>query len=931
MKKIFILLILLISTVTFSVLAKTNDTTIRVDYLSNVYGNFKIGDLFYWNQIGLTYANEKLAYCIEPGKWINETLYDSFADFNIKGLNEQQKQQLELYAYYGYQYYGHQTIKYYLATQELIWRYLGITEMYWSTGAVHGGEKIDVETEKNTINHLIARHNYLPSFHNQTFDVISGHPLELIDTNNVFENFDIIGPVYHATSMSGNTLTIYPKKVGQDTINLLKYPNNYKPSFIYTKNNSQAVVTLGLSNKIYSHFNLNVKGYNLNIHKKDRLTNSNIPSGDGSLKGAIYKLTNNLDYEQLIETDEFGDGQLINIPADNYILKEIKASPGYQLDPNEYMLTINKNTSLEIEMDLYEDIITNEIELIKVFSSGETGIVMPEFNITFAIYDKNGNFIKEITTDQKGRAKTTLNYGTYTIRQVNTTPNYEKVDDFTVFIDENNGEPLEYILSDNIINSRVKINKIDQYNRPIKQAGVKFKIKNIDTGNYVTQKIIYPEEKIIDVFETDKNGTIITPYSIVAGNYQIEELEGPTGYLAIKEPIPFTINEDTIFDEDEKGKIVNINVVNRKPFGKVVINKMGKDQSWQIDSEGNYYIKDELKPLSKVEFDLISDEDIIVNDQVIYPKGTLIEKLITEEGTISSNLLPLGKYCVVETKSLPDYQIDNNKRCFELEYVDNETEIILHQLEIINRKIENRTIITKLGEYMTGIENNQGIYEFRPLKDVELGLFALDNIINDNTVIVKDSLIMSGVTLNDGKLILHNLPTGKYYIKELKADKQYRLNDKKYPFEINSNFNYENKIIIKNYLKKGNISIKKIDRDTKNSLSNAVFKLKNDVLRLEHQMVTNKEGIIKLDNIAYGLYTLNEEIAPIGYKKINVLKKLNIDDDEKMINLEISNVKYDMPNTSTNTKIKLYFLGGSVIIGLLGFLLTKISRKKYYE
>ena len=61
-------------------------------------------------------------------------------------------------------------------------------------------------------------------------------------------------------------------------------------------------------------------------------------------------------------------------------------------------------------------------------------------------YDKNNNLVTTITTDENGKATVTLPYGEYKIVQDNTTPGYNKVNDFTITVKDNINESI--ILTD---------------------------------------------------------------------------------------------------------------------------------------------------------------------------------------------------------------------------------------------------------------------------------------------------------------------------------------------------------------------------------------------------------------------------------------------------------------------------------------------------
>ena len=54
---------------------------------------------------------------------------------------------MELISYYGYRYDGHDDIKYYIATQDLIWRMYAGAEIRWTKGGEYG-EEIDISKEK---------------------------------------------------------------------------------------------------------------------------------------------------------------------------------------------------------------------------------------------------------------------------------------------------------------------------------------------------------------------------------------------------------------------------------------------------------------------------------------------------------------------------------------------------------------------------------------------------------------------------------------------------------------------------------------------------------------------------------------------------------------------------------------------------------------
>lgn len=906
--------------------AASNDTTVRIDYWDNVYGNFLIGDQYYWNQMGITYANDKLAYCLEPGKWITESTYDSYTDFNVKHFSEELKQKLELIAYYGYEYKGHQTKEYYLATQELIWRELGITDMYWSTASVHGGDRIYVENEMNTIRSLIASHHNMPSFHNKTYEMRSREELRLEDTNGVFHEYELLPPAPHGTSLAGNHLTITANQVGNTTLSFLRNPDAYRVSLLYTKHDSQAIATFGLSNKVIANVNVKVTGYSLELHKKDFDHKNEIPSGDATLKGAVYQVTDNLMFLKTMETDEKGYARMDDMPAGTYEVKELQASTGYEIDSKTYTIRVGIDTALQVGLDVYEKVIENEIELIKVMSNGETGIMEPEEDITFGIYTKDNVLVKEVTTNVHGTAKIKLPYGNYIVRQLSTTPNYEKVEDFEISVSEKTAEPIRYVMNDAPVQAKIKIKKQDEYENPIKQKGIIFKIRNIDTGEYVKQKVDYPEEKVIEEFITNEEGEVITSYPLEAGHYEIEEVKAPVGYLRPEYHETFILDENTVLDKTETGNLFVIAITNYRPKGQIMLWKYGRTTSLVKNEAGMYdqVIQEEL--LNGVTFELYAGKDITQNDTLLYRKGEMVGEFTTENGIITTPELPLGTYCMREVSSLPGYEIDQQAQCVTLEYQDTDTKLVYGNLTFVNEKKINQVIIQKYGEEMTTIENGKGVYQKIPLANVAFSVIADEDIQNDGTTISKNTVLYERVTDEDGIIILEQLPIGKYRLHEKKTPVGYhKMNDVKF---LVTNEKAVEKVEVTNERKKGTITVMKVDSDTNTPIDGAQFKLYHKDKNILDERIETVGGMLKLENIAFDTYYLEEIKAPIGYIKEEAEKKIQVK-NEVMQPILFGNHKSMLPNTSSINRL-LYFITG-ILLTICSFsFLISFFLKKYH-
>lgn len=374
----------------------------------------------------------KFAYCIEPFTLFNEnsSYYSSTNPYN---LNESQIDRISKIAHFGYGYSNHKDPKWYAITQFMIWQ-ISSNGDYYFTDYLNGNRINIFQNEMNEINTLIDNYNKIPVFEEE-YTIISGNSLVL---ENDFSNIKIIGENY---SLDNNKLTINPTIEGVYTYNLIKEDNIYnKPYIFYESNNSQNLIETGNIPSINTSFKVNILKTEIELTKIDKDTKDIIPKGEASLDGAIYSLydeNNNLIQDLVIEHNQ---SIINNLPLGKYYLKEKESGIGYLLDTNIYEINITKEHSKHqaiVENKVIEKTITIEKKY------GDTNILKKEENISFEIYNSKYERISTITTNNLGIASITLPYGTYTIKQINTTEGYNMVDDITITIDNTNNEVLE--------------------------------------------------------------------------------------------------------------------------------------------------------------------------------------------------------------------------------------------------------------------------------------------------------------------------------------------------------------------------------------------------------------------------------------------------------------------------------------------------------
>ncbi len=720
-----------------------------------------------WNLYDL---DGKTAYCIEPGVNITTSDYEGAIGWINSPYSDEVNRKIQLYGYYGYNYPGHGNLRYRAAAQSLIWEATGGQIIEFWTERYGNGNFINLNAERNEILRLASTHYEVPTFDSDTKDAVIGETTTFTDTKGILSNFDVVKSSDASVSINGNTLSVTPNVVGNITVVLKKKTYTQDPTIIFVGKDatSQKMGMFGVDDPVLVRVKLNVVGGSLKINKKDLDTKLSKPQGDATFKNAVYELLDeNYNFiTDLIIDDSFGaKTDKILSPNKIYILREKTASEGYLLDKTEYRFKIDRD-NLDIEMDVYEDVIEKTVNIYKVFADGSTTILKGEPNVSFEIYLKSiGEYYKTIKTDEKGFVSVKLPYGKWIFKQVSSTSGFEKVKDFEIVINNDSDEDITKIISNAEIKAKLKLIKVDSESRKILvRDGIKFRIKNLDTGEYVCQNVTYPGQEKICVFET-KDGMFITPYVLGYGNYQIEELEEQSipGYVWNSVPLKFSIDENSKFiQDDEFGLMLEVQFENKEVKGEVEIKKVG--EKLVIENGTFRYEKIEL---DGVHYDLIADGDIYAGDgTLIYKDKQLIKSFVTKDGYFKLTNLYLGKYCLIETKTVGNHVLNSKPYCFEIKYKDQYTDTIKL---IINQK----NYLAKGDFELSKVDLSTG----EPVEGALIEIYTEDDI-----------LIYSGRTDKSGKLYVKGLESGKKYkFVEKEAPEGYILNDEIHEFEILNN------------------------------------------------------------------------------------------------------------------------------------------------
>ena len=202
---------------------------------------------------------------------------------------------------------------------------------------------------------------------------------------------------------------------------------------------------------------INHKSSRILLHKVDKATGKGI-------YGAVFLLYDSnrnpigeyvTDQDGYIYADEgLADGR--------YYLREIKAAPGYVLDPELKTIYVRYGSTTEIEWSNTAE--CGQIQIIKKSADDNATNGLPAGTLlegaVFEIYDKAGNVVDTIKSDRNGRAVSkTLPLSRYTVREIKAPVNYSiNPTAMTAYL-EFNGQIVTFEVQNTSVSTGVSIKK----------------------------------------------------------------------------------------------------------------------------------------------------------------------------------------------------------------------------------------------------------------------------------------------------------------------------------------------------------------------------------------------------------------------------------------------------------------------------------------
>ena len=677
------------------------------------------------------------------------------------------------------------------------------------------------------------------------------------------------------------------------------------------------------------HFSNILKKFRVHVVKTDADTGT--AQGDATLAGAVYGIYNN---GELVDTYTTGpDGDFMTryyVCGDNWTIREIEPSTSYLLNDTVYevgaspqLYEVELNTA---ENQVTETVIYGNIQLIKhtddpdpdvsekenteepnegVIERPEAGAVFEVFLKAAGSYDGAKESERDLlTTDSDGfAASKQLPYGHYTVHQTAGEEGKAFIPDFTVFVNEN-GFTYSYILNNRTITARLLVEKCDaETGNIIPMTGTGFQIKDLSTGEFITQEIFYPNPETLDTFYVSDEGWLMLPEPLHTGDYELYEVAAPYGYVLSSEPVPFTI--------DGSEAVVTVTQYNMPQKGQFTISKTGEVFASVQENDGLYQPVYEVKGLPGAVYDVIADEDIYTGDGTLRTaKDTVVETLTTgEDGTAQSGLLYLGRYRLEERQAPAGMVLNTEPEYAELTYAGETVEVTQTAVGLYDERQKAAVDLHK------SLETDElfGIGLGEEFKDISFGLYAASDLTAaDGSIIPEDGLLeVVSVAANENggfsSSFASDLPFGSYYVKERTTNAAYILSDQEYPLEF-AYAGQETALVsiavnggeaIANELLRGRVDGKKYgespDSGDPVELAGALIGLfapDTEAFTEEQALLTvttGEDGSFAFEEISYGHWIIAEISAPALYTVSKEQHHVYIGADGQQIEIRVDN------------------------------------------
>ena len=733
-----------------------------------------------------------------------------------------------------------------------------------------------------------------------------------------------------------------------------------------------------------AYWTLDEKGY-VTLNKTSsnpEITNNN---SCYSLAGAVYGVYTEWGcYNEVgrLTTDEWGNTNTLELNAGTYYVKEITAPIGYAMDYATYEVVVTAGQTATVSVTDIPQSDPVMVILQKQDSETNTDISQAgarlenaEFTIKYfsGLYDTNPEEQGVsptrqwvLRTNEKGQSLLAEDFKISGDNLYYTSNGEPTLPIGTITIQETKA-PEGYLLNSQIFVQQITSNGstnqvINTYNTPIipeqvMKGSVELYKSDDESGNALAGAvygIYFHDGTEVGRLTTNEAGyakSDLLPY----GQYYLQEITAPNGYVLDNTQYPFTISTD--------GQVITINATDKNQMGIIEGTKTGEvltGSDFRLTELGMMYSPIyEVQGLPNAVYEIYAKTDITTPEGTVkYTAGQLVETVTTDEnGQFTSRQLYLGTYVIKEKTAPNGYVQDTTEYEVTLSYGGQNQSVVLSPVALSDERQKVSVSIKKEMEEHTVYPNPEAYI------DVQFGLYTAEDILDVNgTVALEKDSLLEVITLNKEDsseptgsetltgTVSMDLPIGSYYLQEIATNEAYILDETKYPID----FSYQGQEIatveivanngsVVNDLKKGQVElIKESDFPTgaleqgfvNHPLEGAVYGIYSTDGKEVGRLTTDIKGYAKSELLPYGSYYLKEISAPFGYEINETEYPFTIGTDGEVITItakdqpKIGTItpKYTETGgseglksvqTGDNNSSLSYLIAGSIVSGLL--------------
>ena len=689
---------------------------------------------------------------------------------------------------------------------------------------------------------------------------------------------------------NGNSLTIWTHNLYTDGVIVeAVYTNIGGTGSVITwdgENGTQDLATYAeMSNNVYSYVRIVTEGMGA-IELIKNSANPGITSGNScySLAGAVYGVYDVSGNEVgRITTDVNGWGQLTNIVAGSYSLKEITAPKGFYVDTSAYNVTVTPGQTATAKV---QDIPKSDPVVILLGKiDRETNANKPSgsnllegalfevkfYNVQMDTDPFVSGYIPErkwiLRTDSRGLCRLSEEYkvsgselyyagslptlpaGTVTIQEIQAPKGYLINNEvFVRKIVPGNSENVSTYNYPTIPETpqkiQIELEKVDSETKD----GIAQGAGTLDKAEYEVRDA---ENNVVDTLVTDKVGHAVSK-ELPLGVYTVKESKASAGYLVDSK----TYTVDASDPDDTTSRVIKYKVTSGEDIirGDVEIVKFYEN----IDEDN-----DTLQGIEGVEFTFTSKTT-----------GKVVKTIVTDKvgfATTASPDQPRGSlvfdtYIVTETKypagvkPIEPFEVTISEEGVTLKGIYKEDKLIVSPVAVVKKDKTTGNII--------------------PVANTEFRLLDENKKPVTMTTHYPETIVYETFKTNEkGQFTFpEKLKYGTYYLEEVQAPKSY-LKGELLQFKVTDGATWEKPLVIEYYDEPvmGKIRIEKADAETGDMLSGAEFDLiaaediitPDGTVRLQKgdvaDHVTTKKGIAESKELYLGSYEIVETKQPQGY------------------------------------------------------------------